>query len=62
MSSPTEPLLSLRAAVILLCSLLIAIAVGGLTYLTAHNIAAALIACGTGFGTSALWLNTIIGH
>ncbi|MCV7080123.1 hypothetical protein [Mycolicibacterium insubricum] len=62
MSSPTDPLIPLRTAVVLLASLLIAAIAGRLTYLTSHDIPKALLAAGAAFGGGAVCLNTLIGR
>ncbi len=46
MSSPPEPLLSLRAAVILLIALFVGVIAGVLSYLASSNIAAAALVGG----------------
>lgn len=55
-----QPLLPLRSAVVLLFAMLIAAAAGGLTYLSASNVAAAVIAGGTAFAGAVIWLDKII--
>ncbi|MBE4739813.1 hypothetical protein [Streptomyces caniscabiei] len=62
-SSPeVEPLLSQRAVVVFLAAAFVGAVVGVLTYFSAGQVAAALLAGLTGFGTSTLGLHKLIGN
>ncbi len=58
---PTNPLLSLRSAVLLLIAVLIGIGVGVLTALAGEPVPTAVIAGGGAGGAALLVLNQIIG-
>lgn len=58
----TEPLLSQRATLVFLAAAFIGATVGILTYLSATNVAGALLAGLTGFGTSTLGLHKLISR
>ncbi|MGJ5831959.1 hypothetical protein [Streptomyces ossamyceticus] len=61
-SSPdTEPLLSQRTALVLLIAAFIGTVVGVLALFSAGNVAGALLAGVTGFGTSTVGLHKLIG-
>ncbi|MGW6790758.1 hypothetical protein [Streptomyces chartreusis] len=62
-SSPdAEPLLSQRAALVLLMAAFIGTVVGVLTFFSASNAAGALLAGVTAFGASTLGLHKLIGR
>jgi hypothetical protein len=56
-----EPLLSLRSAVILGASVIVAIAAGVLAYLASHSPPGAFLAAGSACAGSLTILNTLIG-
>ena len=58
--SPPDPLLTVRAAVILLLSLLVGVAAGGLTYLVRRSLPEAVLAGGAATGSALLLFNTLI--
>jgi hypothetical protein len=61
-SSPTPPpLLSVRAAVILLLALVCGTAVGTLTFFAGKNVAAAILAGLTATGGAIMFLHKVIG-
>ncbi|MGE7384505.1 hypothetical protein ACQKM2_03235 [Streptomyces sp. NPDC004126] len=58
----TEPLVSLRTALVLLTAAFIGTVLGALTALSTGNPAAGLIAALTGFGVATLGLHKLIGR
>ncbi|MEU6071826.1 MULTISPECIES: hypothetical protein [Streptomyces] len=61
-SADTEPLLSQRAALVLLMAAFIGTVVGVLAFFSTGNAASALLAGVTAFGTSTLGLHKLIGR
>lgn len=57
---PTDPLMTLRTAVVLIGGLLIGGTAAGLTYCGTKNLATAALAGGSAFGLGVVWLHTII--
>lgn len=55
-----QPLISLRAAVILLIGAFVALTAGALTYASGNAFPAALLAAGTAFGASVAFAHSII--
>lgn len=53
-------LLTLRAAVVLFCALIIGAATGALTYLGTKEPSNAVLAGGAAFAGAVIWLDTII--
>ena len=60
LSPSTDPLMTLRTAVVLMGGLLIGVAAGALTYFGTTNLATAALAGGSAFGVGVVWLHTII--
>ncbi|SEB83305.1 hypothetical protein SAMN05428939_0849 [Streptomyces sp. TLI_105] len=58
----TEPLVSLRTALVLLTAAFIGTIAGALTALSTSNVPGALLAAMTGFGASTLGLHKLIGR
>jgi hypothetical protein len=59
--SNPRPLLPQRTVLVLLAAAFVGVIVGVLTFLSAGNVAASLLAGLTGFGASTLGLHTLIG-
>lgn len=59
-SPSTDPLMTLRTAVVLMGGLLIGVAAGALTYCGTKTLATAVLAGGSAFGVGVVWLHTII--
>lgn len=59
-SSPPGPLLSVRAAVVLLLALVVGLLVGGLSYLTDHSVPHAVLWGGSAAGGALLLFHTVI--
>ncbi|MFD9807609.1 hypothetical protein ACFWZZ_10875 [[Kitasatospora] papulosa] len=57
-----EPLLTIHAAVVLVMAAIVGATMGVLTFFSAGNAAAALLAGFTGFGASALGLDKVVGR
>ncbi|TXI56683.1 MULTISPECIES: hypothetical protein [Mycobacteriaceae] len=60
LSPSTDPLMTLRTAVVLIGGLLIGVAAGALTYCGTKKLATAVLAGGSAFGVGVVWLHTII--
>ncbi|KAA1429573.1 hypothetical protein [Mycolicibacter arupensis] len=60
LSPSTDPLMTLRTAVVLMGGILIGVAAGALTYCGTKNLATAVLASGSAVGVGVLWLHTII--
>lgn len=61
-SSSPGPLLSLRAAVVLLLALLVGLSACVLAYLAGHSLPAALLAGGSATGGAVMLFNSVIGR
>jgi len=61
-SSPSGPLLSLRATVVLLLALLVGLCACGLAYLAGHSLPAALLVGGSAAGGAVMLFNSVIGR
>jgi hypothetical protein len=59
---PADPLLTVRAAVVLLLSLLAGVSAAVLTYLAYHSVPGAVLAGGSAAGGAILLFNTVIGR
>lgn len=57
-----QPLVPLHAAVVFLTAFMAAVTVAALTYLSRHDLAEALLAAGTAFGTVLPAAHTYIGR
>jgi hypothetical protein len=55
-----QPLLTLRATVVMLCALLIGAAAGALTYLGTQELAGAVLAGVSAFAGAVVWLDKIV--
>jgi hypothetical protein len=60
--SPPGPLLTVRAAVILLLALVVGVLAGGLSYLTDHSVPHAVLWGGGAAGGALLLFHTVIGR
>lgn len=60
--SPPGPLLSVRAAVVLLLALLVGMCAFGLAYLANHSLPTDLLVGGTGAGGALMLFHTVIGR
>ena len=60
--SPPGPLLSVRAALVLLLSLLAGLCACGLAYLAGHSLPAALLMGGSAAGGAIMLFNSVIGR
>jgi hypothetical protein len=60
--SPAGPLLTVRAAVILLLALVVGVLAGGLSYLTDHSVPGAVLWGGSAAGGAMLLFHTVIGR
>jgi hypothetical protein len=60
--SPPGPLLTVRAAVVLLLALLVGLSAFGLAYLAYHSLPGAVLIGGSGFGGAVIVFHTIIGR
>ncbi len=60
MTSSQPPLISPRAALIILLAVLVALSAGALTYLARRSIPEGLLAAGSAFGATLLLANTLI--
>lgn len=56
----SQPLLSLRSAMVLLLGVLVATGAGIATYLSERSLPAATLAAGAGFGAGEMFFHTII--
>ncbi len=61
-SPPPGPLLSVRAALVILLAALVSTATGGLTFLTSQSIPTAILAGGAAAGGALLCFNQLIGQ
>jgi hypothetical protein len=59
---PPGPLLTIRAAVVLLFALIVGLLAGGLSYLTNHSVPSAMLLGGGAAGSALLLFHTIIGQ
>ena len=62
MSIPPEPLLTVRAAVVLLSTLLVGLLTGGISYLATPNIPAAFLVGGGGVAVALPLLHTVLAR
>lgn len=60
--SPPGPLLSVRAAVVLLLALLVGLCACGLAYRAGHSLPAAVLIGGSATGGAVVLFNTLIGR
>jgi hypothetical protein len=60
LSPSTDPLMTLRTAVVLIGGLLIGVTAAALTYYGTKKLAKAAMTGGSAFGVGVLWLHTII--
>ncbi len=62
MSTPPEPLLTIRAAVVLMMSLIIGLMAGALGYLAQHNVATAFLIAGGAMGGTLALSHNLLGR
>lgn len=60
--TPPGPLLTVRAAVILLLALVVGVLAGGLSYLTDHSVPQAVLGGGGAASGALLLFHTVIGR
>ena len=60
--TPPAPLLTVRAAVVLLTALIVGVLAGGLAYLVDHSVPAAVLWGGGAAGGAVLLFHTVIGR
>jgi len=60
--SPPSPLLTVRAAVVLLLALMVGVLTGGLSYLADHSVPAAVLWGGGAAGSALALFDSVIGR
>ena len=61
-SPPPDPLLTVRAVVVLMLSLIVGLLAGGLSYLAAHDVPTALLVAGGAFGGTVALSHSLLGR
>ncbi len=60
--SPPDPLLTVRAAVVLLLALVVGLLAGGLSYLMGHSLPSAVLSGGGAAGAGLMLFHSVIGR
>jgi hypothetical protein len=62
MPPPPDPLLTVRAALVLLTAIVVGLVAGGLGYLAHHDVPTAVLVAGAAAGGALMLFHSLLGH